>query len=175
MNLPGNEVELQSAAVEKTMLRANAERRAAPPRTIIFPKRGAAIATNKKRLSTTWTVFDPNVIGVVGRDGLDQEYLFQWFQTFDLRTITEPGPTPQLNKKNLEPLLVPVPPTLDEQREIVAILDSIDRKIDLHRRKRTLLDKLFESLLHKLMTDGTRVSDLDLSALNSPAVTEAAA
>ena len=107
MNLPGNEVELQSAAVEKTMLRANAERRAAPPRTIIFPKRGAAIATNKKRLSTTWTVFDPNVIGVVGRDGLDQEYLFQWFQTFDLRTITEPGPTPQLNKKNLRTAVSP--------------------------------------------------------------------
>lgn len=62
---------------------------------------------------------------------------------------------------------IPCPPTLDEQREIVAVLDAIDRKIDLHRRKRALLDELFKALLHKLMTGEIRVSDLDLSALTS--------
>lgn len=63
---------------------------------------------------------------------------------------------------------VPFPlPTLDEQQEIVAILDAIDRKIDLHRRKRAVLDELFKALLHKLMTGAIRVSDVDLSALSS--------
>ena len=62
----------------------------------------------------------------------------------------------------------PVPvPSLEEQRQIVAILDAIDRKIDLHRRKRTVLDDLFKALLHKLMTGEIRVSELDLSALQS--------
>ena len=56
----------------------------------------------------------------------------------------------------------PDPP---EQREIVAILTAIDRKIDLHRRKRAVLDDLFKALLHKLMTGEIRVGDLDLSAL----------
>lgn len=60
---------------------------------------------------------------------------------------------------------IPVPSNLDEQREIVAILDAIDRKIDLHRRKRAVLDELFKALLHKLMTGEIRVSELDLSAL----------
>lgn len=50
---------------------------------------------------------------------------------------------------------------LDEQREIVAILDTIDRKIDLHRRKRAVLDDLFKALLYKLMTGEIRVGDLD--------------
>jgi type I restriction enzyme, S subunit len=168
MNLPGNEVELQTALVERMMDRATAQYRCAPPRTIIFPKRGAAIATNKKRLSTEWTVFDPNVIGVIGGEALEQDFLFQWFQTFDLRTITEPGPTSQLNKKNLEPLVIPVPPTLEEQREIVSILDAIDRKIDLHRQKRAVLDELFKALLHKLMTGEIRVGEPDLSALAPP-------
>lgn len=166
MNLPGNEVELVSAKLEKDLPRAIAEYRCAPPRTIIFPKRGAAIATNKKRIANEWTAFDPNVIGVIGGTDLDQDFLFHWFQTFDLKTITEPGPTPQLNKKNLEPLTIPVPPTLDEQREIVAVLDAIDRKIDLHRRKRAVLDELFKALLNKLMTGEIRVADLDLSALS---------
>lgn len=62
---------------------------------------------------------------------------------------------------------IPCPPTLDEQREIVAVLDAIDRKIDLHRRKRAVLDELFKALLHKLMIGEIRVSDLDLSALSA--------
>jgi type I restriction enzyme S subunit len=71
--------------------------------------------------------------------------------------------------------LVPLPPTVDEQREIAAILDAIDRKIDLHRRKRAVLDDLFKALLHKLMTGEIRVADLDLSALASQPASEAAA
>lgn len=61
---------------------------------------------------------------------------------------------------------IPCPPTLEEQREIVAVLDAIDRKIDLHRLKRAVLDELFKALLHKLMTGEIRVTDLDLSALS---------
>lgn len=60
---------------------------------------------------------------------------------------------------------LPLPPALEEQREIVAILDALDRKIALHRQKRTVLEDLFQSLLHKLMTGNIRVGDLDLSAL----------
>lgn len=167
MNLPGNEVELQSAALERIVRRDIAHQRCAPPRTIIFPKRGAAIATNKKRISKEWTAFDPNVIGVVAGSELCQDFLFQWFQMFDLRTITDLGPTPQLNKKNLLPLNVPIPSTLGEQRDVVAILDAIDRKIDLHRRKRAVLDDLFKALLHKLMTGEISVSELDLPLLPS--------
>lgn len=69
------------------------------------------------------------------------------------------------------PVLIP---SLDEQREIVAILDAIDRKIDLHKKKRVVLDDLFKALLYKLMTGEIRVADLDLSALAPPAKAEAA-
>jgi type I restriction enzyme, S subunit len=165
MNREGNETVLTSAALEKTLDAKVAEYRCAPPGTIVFPKRGAAIATNKKRLTKRWSVFDPNVIGVVPGASVNAGFLFHWFQSFDLRTITEPGPTPQLNKKHLDPLLIPVPTDIEEQRDIVAILDAIDRKIDLHRKKRAVLEELFKALLHKLMTGEIRVSDLDPSAL----------
>lgn len=56
-------------------------------------------------------------------------------------------------------------PESDEQVEIVTILDALDRKIDLHRQKRAVLEELFKSLLHKLMTGAIRVDELDLSAL----------
>lgn len=64
----------------------------------------------------------------------------------------------------LRDLPVPLPP-MEEQREIVTILDALDRKIDLHRQKRVVLADLFTSLLHKLMTGEIRVDDLDLSAI----------
>lgn len=74
-----------------------------------------------------------------------------------------------VNVPILSALRIPLPQVC-EQREVVAILDAIDRKIDFHRRKRALLEELFKSLLHKLMTGEIRVTDLDLSALPEPAV-----
>ena len=56
-------------------------------------------------------------------------------------------------------------PSDHEQREIVAVLDVIDCKIDLHRRKRAVLEELFKALLHKLMTGEIRVEELDISVL----------
>jgi type I restriction enzyme S subunit len=60
-------------------------------------------------------------------------------------------------------------PKMDEQQEIVAILDAIDRKIALHKEKRAVLEALFKSLLHKLMTGEVRVADLNLDALGGAA------
>ena len=48
---------------------------------------------------------------------------------------------------------------------MIVILDVIDRKIDLHRRKRAVLDELFKALLHKLMTTEIRVEELALVGL----------
>lgn len=73
-----------------------------------------------------------------------------------------------LNTGTIDSLPLALPPTMDEQRDIVAILDAIDHKIDLHRRKRQILEELFKALLHKLMTGEIRVQDLDLSALDRP-------
>ncbi|MER8477529.1 restriction endonuclease subunit S [Mesorhizobium sp. M1163] len=80
-----------------------------------------------------------------------------------------------INSTKLKAFPVLIPPTLDEQREIVEILDTIDRKIDLHKRKHTVLEDLFRALLHKLMTGEIRVADLDLSSLARGPTEEAAA
>ena len=56
-----------------------------------------------------------------------------------------------LNTAAIESLPIPVPPTLSEQNEIVLVLHAIDRKIDLHRRKREVALQLFNALLHKLI------------------------
>lgn len=71
---------------------------------------------------------------------------------------------PKINRDQLASTSVPKTSS-PEQAEIVAILDAIDRKIDLHRRKHAVLDELFKALLHKLMNGEISTADLDLSAL----------
>jgi type I restriction enzyme S subunit len=80
---------------------------------------------------------------------------------------------PNLSRTGLGDLRTPVP-SWDEQQEILAILDAIDRKIDVHRRKRGTLDELFRALLQKLMTGEIRVGELDLSALEPERAAELA-
>ena len=56
------------------------------------------------------------------------------------------------------PVLVPA---LDEQREIVAILEAVDARLELQRCKHTALSCLFRTLLHQLMTAQIRVDQVD--------------
>lgn len=70
-----------------------------------------------------------------------------------------------LNTGIIDSLPLPLPSTLDEQNEIVAILQAIDRKIELHQKKRAVLDDLFKALLHKLMIGEIQVADVDLLVL----------
>ena len=64
-----------------------------------------------------------------------------------------------INASKLRTVQFPLP-TIDEQQNIVAVLDAIDRKVDVHRRKRAVLEELFKALLHNLMTGDTRVEEL---------------
>ena len=172
MNLPGNESRFVTANLIKRLAADIARRKLVRPDTVVFPKRGAAIATNKKRLTTTWTVLDPNLIGLCAKASLDPEFLFHWSQTFDLRKITDPGPTPQLNKKDLVPILIPLPKDIDEQREIAAAISAVDSKMSCHQRKHAALSELFRTLLHQLMRAQIRVNDLDLDEILQQPVTE---
>jgi type I restriction enzyme S subunit len=61
----------------------------------------------------------------------------------------------------LKQVPVPVPP-LEEQREIAHALDVIEAKAGVHERKRSVLQELFEVLLHDLMTGRLRVDESDL-------------
>lgn len=160
MNLPGNEVEFRSANLERQLTEEEALKRTVPPNSIIFPKRGAAIATNKKRLTTGYTVLDPNLIAVIPNKSVNHRYLFHWFNTFDLKKITDPGPTPQLNKKDIAPLKFPMPP-VEEQEAIAAAIDAAEEKAALHARKRDQFHDFFRTILHELMTAKTRVDQLN--------------
>lgn len=83
----------------------------APFGSILFPKRGSAIATNKKRLLLRPGALDPNLMGVLGKPQFYiPGFLLSLFEAFDLMSITSGSTVPQLNKQDLYPLNKIVPP-----------------------------------------------------------------
>ncbi|GAB4940699.1 restriction endonuclease subunit S [Mycobacterium avium subsp. hominissuis] len=94
------------------------------------------------------------------------KFVFYRLQLVDMKRLDSGAANPALNRNFLHAEVISWP-DVDEQQEIVRVLEAIDCNIELHRRKRRVLDQLFESLLHKLMTGEVLVDDLDLSALPS--------
>ena len=171
MNLPGNEMFMNNA--NNRLDRVSAYELGAKPfpsDTIVFPKVGGALLTNKKRRLTCESLLDNNMMGVVSLDveRCSPDFLQQWFETVDLRALAAPGPLPSLNNARLYECQIPLPDS-DEQREIATFLRTIDEKISHHEERQRLLRELFQTLLHDLMTARRRVTHFD------PATLEAAA
>lgn len=77
-----------------------------PPGTIVFPKVGGALLTNKRRILGVPGTFDNNVMGIVPRTA-HHRWLFHWFSTIDLAAIANVQALPSVRKSDVENLPVP--------------------------------------------------------------------
>lgn len=73
------------------------------------------------------------------------------------------GAQPNISQRVIKSFKVVIPPTLQEQKHIAKILQTVDRKIEIAKRKKEALQSLFKTTLHKLMTAQIRVKDLEIS------------
>ena len=92
--------------------------------SIVFPKRGGAIATNRKRLAKVSFVGDTNVMAMKPYIADIQPFVSMWFNSVDLWTLNSGTSVPQINNKDIYPLPLPLPP-LAEQHRIVAKVDEL--------------------------------------------------
>jgi len=125
----------------------------APRNSLVIPKRGGAIGTNKKRILARDCILDPNLMAIRPHDDeLDVRFLYHWFRTFDLLDITSGSAVPQLNKQDLRPLRLPLP-SIDEQRRIASVLDRADELRAKRRQSIVLLEDLAQSIFHGMFGD----------------------
>jgi type I restriction enzyme S subunit len=147
MNLGGNESAISRAHAWR--LNPGARASTAPTGSVVLPKRGAAIATNKKRVLARPAILDPNLMAVRGREGiLHPAWLHAWFRTVDLASIQSGSSVPQLNKQDLVPLALPVP-RWEIQLAFAGTEAEIESHVALLGRRRSELDTLFASLQHR--------------------------
>lgn len=144
MNLPGNEIFISTAREWSGSYRG---RMVAQKGAIILPKRGGAISTNKKRMLTRPALLDPNLMGIYSPKGQINSFcLFQWFQGFDLNEISSGSAVPQLNKQDLAPLKIALPP-IDLQEKFEVIVKKVFAMKD--RQGSGGFDELFYSLVQR--------------------------
>jgi len=96
-------------------------------------------------------------------------HYFNWDKTQQrLKSIaTRAVSQSNISATRLRGFAVPLP-SLKEQDEIIADIDEIDRKYKMHIEKKSLLENLFQTLLHQLMTARIRVNDLDIGSCKNP-------
>jgi type I restriction enzyme S subunit len=95
-----------------------------PAASIAFPKRGGAIATNKKRYIKGALFVDLNVMAATPFKPMSLSFVMKWLDGIDLASLNTGTSVPQINNKDILPLLFPCPP-LSEQHRIVAKVDEL--------------------------------------------------
>lgn len=158
MNLPGNEHRMLGGTAFLTAESARAlGLRLFGAGAVIFPKRGGAIATNKKRILVQPAATDLNVMAVEPV-GVIAPWLHLWFRQLDLARLSDGSNVPQINHGDVEPLEVPLPP-LSEQTRIVAeverrfsVVDELEATVGKNlarctRLRQSILKTAFEGRL----------------------------
>jgi len=128
----------------------------------IFPKRGAAIMTNKVRIMGKDGYLDTNMMALIPEE-IDKDFLFTFIQKTGLYKIADTSTIPQINNKHIEPYMIQVP-SEKEQAYIGVIFKKIDKIITLHQRKLDNLKLKKKALLQKLFPkNGERYPELRFS------------
>ena len=127
-----------------------------PKGAVIFPKRGGAILTNKKRLSLVDMCADLNIMSVIPSESITPEFLYFYFLTVDMRKLGTGSSIPQINHYDLAPLESSYPKSLLKQAEIAGSIRSLESESQalesIYQQKLTALDDLKKSLLNQAFT-----------------------
>lgn len=122
--------------------------------SVIFPKRGAAILTNKVRILGVESYMDTNMMALTATS-LDSDFLYVLISKEGLYKIADTSTIPQINNKHIEPYEVIVP-TLDEQKRIGELFAHLDILITLHQRKSEQEKQKKKALMQLLLTGKVR-------------------
>ncbi len=115
MKQRGNEKIMNEAC---TFLAENYRGKVTPSPSIIYPKNGGAVYTNKRRLLMKPALVDLNTGFLVPNESVDIMYLYYWSCQADLGRFTVGTAIPSISTTRTSKILFPLPP-LDEQKRIV--------------------------------------------------------
>ena len=147
MNLSENQNEIRTAShwirsTKKELL---------PIDSIIFPKRGAAIATNKKRITKIPCLIDNNCMGITVLDNnkLYPLYLYTYLLGFDLTTISNSAGIALINNGDISNVLIPLP-SLETQKKIVEKIEEEQKIIEANKKLIDLFEQKIKDKISEL-------------------------
>ena len=146
MNYPGNERYITTSS--RYVSEETAGKGLFEVGSILFPKRGGAIGTNKKRMTKLPVCADLNVMGVSSGGKLLPEYLFAYFDLIDLGALADGSSVPQINNKNITPLVICLPP-MELQEQFATFVEQVDKSKVAVQKSLDEAQLLFDSLMQK--------------------------
>jgi type I restriction enzyme S subunit len=89
-------------------------------------------------------------------------YYFLIMQTDRLNSLSSGSTFRELPTHELKAVEI-ILPDIEEQKEIANILQKIDEKIEIHKKKKERHGELFQSLLHKLMGGEIKIDNIKIA------------
>jgi type I restriction enzyme S subunit len=127
--------------------------------SVIFPKRGAAISTNKVRLAARPLLMDSNMMAIFPDEGrLASEFLYYTILFQKLYRIADTSTIPQINNKHITPYAIALPP-LAEQKKIATILGLCDQAVEKQEQRLAWQHQFKQGLLQKMLMGKTRFKE----------------
>ena len=123
-----------------------------PKGAIVFPKNGAAVSTNKKRILKYDSIVDLNTGVAIFPKSINEKFAYYWFIDTDFKKYVRGGALPTLDIKSLKDKPFP---SIDKstQLAIVSELDKINELIRLKKEQLKDFDNLAQSLFYEMFGD----------------------
>ena len=156
MNLPENEKYITTA---NNFIDGDAAKRMKaaihPAATIIFPKIGGAIATNKRRILTRGSAIDNNCLGITFSSHIEIEWAYLLMTHLDFTRYQAGTAVPALQQGTLAAIPVALPPLAEQHRivakvdELMALCDRLEANLATGDNTRC---RLLDALLHEVLS-----------------------
>ncbi len=169
MNTIGNEFSMiiSNNYVDEETLKNKIKATIFSENTIVFPKVGMAIHTNKKRILGRNAAVDNNTMALWSKNEeiLSYKYLYYYFLSeVDLSSVASNSNPPSISISNLSTQKIPLPP-LDIQAQIVSECEKVDEEYNNNQinieKYRKEIAEVFDELDNKATKD-IRLSNTSL-------------
>lgn len=157
MNTPGNERALIVPAnwVSEEQF-SRLRMKLWPLGTVVFPRVGAALAGDRRRLLAAESVLDDNMLGVTPDSALLRPYFFMLaLEEVGMAAMAQHGAVPSINAKLAGAVEIPVP-SLEDQDTLTERFQALDEATDVSRRHLDVLAVLSLSLREALTSGVVR-------------------
>lgn len=154
MNLQGNEKYIK--ATNNTISEESAIQRkinVSEPGTVIFPKIGGAIATNKRRILVKKTAIDNNCLGIRPFQQINLEWFFLILNAIDMAKYQSGTSVPAINQSVIGNIVIALPSEYMQARIVAKVEELMSLCDQLEQQSLTSLDahqQLVETLLATL-------------------------
>lgn len=168
MNLEKNKIYMTYTSL---YLRGNSNTKQFDKNTIVYPKNGGALLTNKKRILGQNSVVDLNTGGFMPVGGTNVNYVYLLFLNIDFQQYHKGSAVPTLDMIGIKNIMVPLPPILEQKRivdavncafESIDIIDELQQQYEFDREilKGKIIDAGIRGMLTEQLPEDSNVEDV---------------